>query len=191
MIIIINISIVIAISAKTAHPNAIAVVPAAATRRPCVVASTTNAAAEAATCCHSAETRLKSEAIPRAHAAIWEIAREGNGRTSTSDPVRTLRSSCQPGNVAIRQIASAERARAASLRCVHQPGGVVTSNGFVRRAYSRPGNTTPLRKRPAISMTFRGSLSTSTPPSMALSPGALLEHNQVVESAVSFAQRLK
>jgi hypothetical protein len=58
-------------------------------------------AATDAVCCHSTETRMKTEAIKIRARAAWETGREGNGLTSCSDPEASV-SSCQPGNVASR-----------------------------------------------------------------------------------------
>ena len=60
------------------------------------------AAATDAVCCHNTDTSTKMDAMKISARAIWLTGREGNGLTSTSEPVELSRSSCQPGNVASR-----------------------------------------------------------------------------------------
>lgn len=54
-------------------------------------------------CCHSTDTKTKTEAMKTSAKADCETGREGKGFTSTSDPVARSRSSCQPGKEARRR----------------------------------------------------------------------------------------
>lgn len=106
------------VNPKTVQPNAIATGPAVADRRPFVVVAIANAPVDAAMCCHNAETRQRSDAMPNDHAVTCMSGREGNGLTSKSEPVLASCSSCHPGNVERMQKASAQSAMAASLQTV-------------------------------------------------------------------------
>lgn len=59
-------------------------------------------AATEAVCCQSTETRTKILAMKIRARATCETGRDGNGLTSTSEPVAASCSSCQPGKVASR-----------------------------------------------------------------------------------------
>jgi hypothetical protein len=58
-----------------------------------------------AVCCHRTDTSTKTAATKIKASATWDTGREGNGLTSTSEPLASV-SSCQPGKVAriIKQI---------------------------------------------------------------------------------------
>ena len=62
----------------------------------------------AATCCHMLDTSVKIEEKKQKNAATCETGRDGNGLISISLPVRASCSSCQPGKVEIRRIASVD-----------------------------------------------------------------------------------
>lgn len=72
-------------------------------------------AATEAVCCHSTDTRTKTEAINIRARATCETGREGKGLTSLSEP-RSSVSSCQPGNVARRRKVTKARTMATMLR---------------------------------------------------------------------------
>jgi len=87
---------------KLNHPSTIAVVPTPDLTLPFPRSCATIDAATDAVCCHSTETRTKTEAMKMIASATCETGREGKGLTSRSDPASSA-SSCQPGKVARRR----------------------------------------------------------------------------------------
>jgi hypothetical protein len=89
-------------SANPNQPSTIAAVPTPLCTDPLPKSSVTDAAATEAVCCHSTETRTKTEATKTSASATWQTGRDGKGFTSISDPVSSSSSACQPGKVARR-----------------------------------------------------------------------------------------
>lgn len=89
-------------STKPNQPSTIALVPTPLLTEPLPRSCAMVAAATEAVCCHSTLTRTKMEAMKMSASATCDTGREGNGFTSTSEPVRRSRSSCHPGKVASR-----------------------------------------------------------------------------------------
>lgn len=87
---------------KLNHPRTIAVVPTPDLTLPFPRSCAMIEAATDAVCCHSTDTRTKTEAMKMMASAICETGREGNGLTSRSEPASSA-SSCQPGKVARRR----------------------------------------------------------------------------------------
>jgi hypothetical protein len=87
---------------KPNQPSTIADVPTPDLTLPFPKSCAIVAAATDAVCCHSTETRTKMDAMKMSARATCETGLDGKGLTSTSDPVRSSRSSCQPGKVARR-----------------------------------------------------------------------------------------
>lgn len=88
-------------NAKPNQPNIIAVVPTPDLTLPLPRSCAIVLAATDAVCCHSTETRTKTEATKMRARATWDTGLEGKGLTSLSEPLSSV-SSCQPGNVARR-----------------------------------------------------------------------------------------
>lgn len=86
-------------SANPNQPSIIAEVPTPLLTLPLPRSWAIVLAATDAVCCHSTDTRTKTEATKISARAIWETGREGKGFTSRSEP-RSSTSSCQPGKVA-------------------------------------------------------------------------------------------
>lgn len=95
--------VTISSNAKLNQPNTIAEVPTPDFMLPLPMSWATCAAATDAVCCHSTDTRTKTEAMKMSARAVWETGRDGKGFTSTSEPVARSRSSCQPGKEARRR----------------------------------------------------------------------------------------
>jgi hypothetical protein len=89
-------------NAKLNQPRTMADVPTPDFMLPLPMSWATCAAATDAVCCHSTDTRTKTEAMKTSARADCETGREGKGFTSTSEPLRS-RSSCQPGKEARRR----------------------------------------------------------------------------------------
>lgn len=102
-------------SANPNHPNIIAEVPTPDLTLPFPRSCAIVLAATDAVCCHSTETRTKTEAIKIRASATCETGREGKGLTSLSEP-RSSVSSCQPGKVARRRKVTKARTMATILR---------------------------------------------------------------------------
>lgn len=90
-------------SAKLNQPSTMADVPTPLFMLPLPMSWATCAAATEAVCCHSTDTKTKTEAIKTRASADWETGRDGKGLTSTSEPVERSLSSCQPGKDARRR----------------------------------------------------------------------------------------
>jgi len=102
-------------SANPNHPNIIAEVPTPDLTLPFPKSCAIVLAATDAVCCHSTETRTKTEAMKIRASATCETGREGKGLTSLSEP-RSSVSSCQPGKVASRRNVTKARTMATMLR---------------------------------------------------------------------------
>lgn len=87
--------------AKPNHPKIMAVVPTPDLTLPFPKSWAIVLAATDAVCCHSTETRTKTEATKMRARATCDTGLEGKGLTSRSEP-RSSVSSCQPGKVARR-----------------------------------------------------------------------------------------
>ena len=83
---------------KPNHPSTMAEVPTPLLTLPLPMSWAIVLAATDAVCCHSTETRTKTEETKMRARATWETALEGIGRTSFSEPVPSS-ISCQPGKV--------------------------------------------------------------------------------------------
>lgn len=88
--------------AKPNHPRIIAVVPTPLLTLPFPISFVIVLAATDAVCCHSTDTRTKTEAMNISANEACETGLDGNGLNSRSDPVASI-SSCQPGKVARRR----------------------------------------------------------------------------------------
>ncbi|KAB8659307.1 hypothetical protein FH972_026196 [Carpinus fangiana] len=89
-------------SPKPNQPRTMAVVPTPLFTLPLPKSCAICAAATDAVCCQSTLTSTKMEEMKMRASAACETGREGNGLTSTSEPVLGSGSSCQPGKVASR-----------------------------------------------------------------------------------------
>ena len=89
-------------NANPNHPNIIADVPTPLFTLPLPRSWAIVLAATEAVCCHSTETKTKTEATKIRARATWETGRDGKGLTSRSEPLSSV-SSCQPGKVARRR----------------------------------------------------------------------------------------
>ncbi len=103
--------------AKPNQPSTIAVVPTPLFTLPLPRSWAIVLAATEAVCCHSTDTRTKTEATKIRARAICETAREGKGFTSLSEPLSST-SSCHPGNVARSKKQRKARIRATILRAL-------------------------------------------------------------------------
>ena len=81
------------------QPSTIAVVPIPLFTLPFPRSCAIVLAPTEAVCCHSTDTRTKTDATKMRARATWQTARDGKGLTSFSSP-RSSSSSCQPGKVA-------------------------------------------------------------------------------------------
>ena len=90
-------------NAKPNHPSTIAVVPTPLFTLPLPRSCAIVLAATEAVCCHSTETRTKTEATKIRARETWETGREGKGFTSRTSEPSSVVSSCQPGKVARRR----------------------------------------------------------------------------------------
>lgn len=101
-------------NANPNHPNIIAEVPTPDLTLPFPKSCAIVLAATDAVCCHSTETRTKTEAMKIKASATCDTGREGKGLTSRSEP-RSSVSSCQPGKVARRRKVTKARTMATML----------------------------------------------------------------------------
>ncbi len=83
------------------HPRIMAVDPTPDLTLPLPRSWAIVLAATDAVCCHSTETRTKTEATKMRASATCDTGLEGKGLTSLSEPLSSV-SSCQPGKVARR-----------------------------------------------------------------------------------------
>ncbi len=139
--------------AKLNHPITMALVPTPDLTLPLPKSCAMMEAATDAVCCHSTDTRTKTEAMKMMARAICDTGRLGKGLISRSEPSLSS-SSCQPGKVA-----SSRKQTKANMMAM----------------MSRYGNTIMSLNWPASQMRFNGSWSTDRSLASAV---ALLLHNQ-------------
>lgn len=86
---------------KPNQPSTMAEVPTPLLTLPFPMSCAIVLAATEAVCCHRTDTSTNTDETKMSASAACETGREGNGLTSTLEPVSSC-SSCQPGNVANR-----------------------------------------------------------------------------------------